>query len=120
MPLVASPNTMNIEPWGGFCVEYTGSGDLHANVVDESSDNKPILLYKKMPNTNGEKSSFTWSWNENKSLMELMKEQNNSDLLNGFSLEKVNSIDFSSYLGNSSITIHKITTMNPNVSIDEN
>ncbi|PWJ61032.1 MULTISPECIES: hypothetical protein [unclassified Fibrobacter] len=115
MPLAASPNTMNIGPWGGFCVEYTGSGDLHANVVDESSGNKPILLYKEMPNTNGEKSSFTWSWNENKSLMELMEEQKNSNLSDGFSIEKVNSIDFSSYSGNSSITIHKITTLNSDV-----
>ena len=117
MPLATYPDTMNIEPWGGFCVEYTGSGVLHANVVDESSDNKYILLYKEMPNINGEKSSFTWSWNENDALME---EQKNSVFSNGFSIEKVNSINFTSYSGNSSITIHKITTLKPNVSIDEN
>ncbi|GEM_PF-5319385 len=116
MPLATYPDTMNIEPWGGFCVEYTGSGVLHANVVDESSDNKYILLYKEMPNINGEKSSFTWSWNENDALME---EQKNSVFSNGFSIEKVNSINFTSYSGNSSITIHKITTLKPNVSIDE-
>ena len=116
-PLATSPDTMNIEPWGGFCVEYTGSGDLHANVVDEGSET--ILLYKKMPNTNGEKSSFTWSWDENKSLMKLMEEQKNSNLSDGFSTEKVESISFTSYLGNSSITIHKITTLKSNVSIDE-
>ncbi|OWV07578.1 MULTISPECIES: hypothetical protein [unclassified Fibrobacter] len=116
MPLVESPDTMNIEPWGGFCVEYTGSGVLHANVVDGSSANKPILLYKEMPNTNGEKSSFTWSWNENVGLMEKQEDNGSSE---GFSIEKVESINFISYLGNSSITIHKITTLKPNVSIDE-
>lgn len=120
MPLATYPDTMNIEPWGGFCVEYTGSGDLHANVVDESSGNKYILLYKEMPNINGEKSSFRWSWDENEGLMELMEEQKNSVFSNGFSIEKVNSINFTSYSGNSSITIHKITTLIPNVSIDEN
>lgn len=112
MPLVASPNTMNIEPWGGFCVEYTGSGVLHANVFD-GSGTKNILLYKEMPNTNGEKSSFTWSWDENKSLMKLMEEQKNSGLSDGFSIEKVESINFISYSGNSSITIRKITTLKP-------
>ncbi|SHK63356.1 hypothetical protein SAMN05720764_102208 [Fibrobacter sp. UWH5] len=112
MPLATYPNTMNIEPWGGFCVEYTGSGDLHANVVDESSGNKPILLYKEMPNTNGEKNSFTWSWDENEGLMEKQEDNGNSE---GFSIEKVESINFISYLGNSSITIHKITTLKPDV-----
>lgn len=117
MPLATYPNTMNIEPWGGFCVEYTGSGVLHANVVDESSGNKYILLYKEMPNTNGEKSSFTWSWNENVGLMEKQEDNGSSE---GFSIEKVESINFNSHSGNSSITIHKITTLTPNVSIDEN
>lgn len=112
MPLATYPNTMNIEPWGGFCVEYTGSGVLHANVVDGSSANKPILLYKEMPNTNGEKSSFTWSWNENVGLMEKQEDNGSSE---GFSIEKVESINFISYLGNSSITIHKITTLKPDV-----
>ena len=116
MPLAASPNTMNIGPWGGFCVEYTGSGVLHADIY-RSIEDTTTLLYKEMPNTNSEKSSFRWSWDENKILME---EQKNSGLLNGFSLEKVNSINFTSYSGNSSITIRKITTLNPNVSIDEN
>lgn len=114
MPLAASPDTMNIEPWGGFCVEYTGSGVLHADIY-RSIEDTPILLYKEMPNTNSEKSSFRWSWDENEGLMELMEEQKNSDLSNGFSIEKVESINFTSYSGNSSITIHKITTLNSDV-----
>lgn len=118
MPLATYPDTMNIEPWGGFCVEYTGSGVLHADIYRRIEDT-PILLYKEMLNTNSEKSSFRWSWDENEDLMELMEEQKNSVFSNGFSIEKVNSINFTSYSGNSSITIHKITTLKPNVSIDE-
>ncbi len=112
MPLAAIDKSIDIQSWDGFCVEYLSEGSITTEIVSPLIGKKASLIYKEMPNTNGEKSSFRWSWNEYEGLMEKQKDNGVSD---GFSIEKVESINFTSHSSNSTITISKITTLNSNV-----
>ncbi|SHK63897.1 hypothetical protein [Fibrobacter sp. UWEL] len=112
MQLATEDKPVNIQSWGGFCVEYSSEGSISADVVSPFVGLEASLIYKEKPSTNGVKSSFRWSWNENEGLMEKQKDNGVSD---GFSIEKVESINFTSHSSNSSITIHKITTLNSDV-----
>lgn len=111
MPLAAIDKTIDIQSWDGFCVEYLSEGSITTGIVSPFVEKKASLIYKEMPNTNGEKSSFTWSWEENEKLVQEQKDEH----ADGFSIEKVESIYFTSHSSNSTITIHKITTLNSDV-----